>query len=87
MFFSLKNPSYHEFKIETNSGVMSIDFHTDYPYLVAVGLYDGNVSVYDLSDHDGLTKSTYSSSVKTYKHSDPVWQVKKVLANAYLRGV
>jgi len=28
----------------TDAGVMSIDIHPEHPFLVAVGLYDGNVT-------------------------------------------
>ena len=29
----------------TDAGVMSIDIHPEHPFLVVVGLYDGNVAL------------------------------------------
>lgn len=31
LFYTLKNPSYPEYVYSTESGVMCIDFHPDYP--------------------------------------------------------
>jgi len=73
LFYTLKNPSFPEYIYPTDSGVMSLDINTDYPYLVAVGFYDGNVAVYNLiENHSG---PVYISTAKTGKHTDPVWQV------------
>jgi dynein intermediate chain 1 len=71
--FSLKNTSHPEYVINTESGVMCLDFHPRHPSLLAVGFYDGTVSTYDLSK--GRGKPIYSSSLLSGKHSDPVWQV------------
>ena len=53
---------------------MSVDFHPKHPALLAVGLYDGTVQVFDIR----LKSNTpiYASTVRTMKHTDPVWQVK-----------
>lgn len=45
------------------------------PSLMAVGLYDGTVAVYDLSRKTGRDKPIHASTAKTGKHTDPVWQV------------
>lgn len=50
--FSLKNTAFPEFSFTTGSGVMSIDFHPQHPALLAVGLYDGTVAVYDVRCKD-----------------------------------
>jgi len=71
--FSLKNTSHPEYAINTESGVMCLDFHPRHPSLLAVGYYDGTVSAYDISI--GRNKLIYSSSLRSGKHSDPVWQV------------
>lgn len=71
--FSLKNTSYPEYIFRTEAGVMCLDFHPQHPSLLAVGCYDGSVMVYDVSS--GKTTPIYSSSVRTGKHTDPVWQV------------
>mmetsp|Transcript_18991 Transcript_18991/g.33423 ORF Transcript_18991/g.33423 Transcript_18991/m.33423 type:complete len:714 (+) Transcript_18991:248-2389(+) len=71
--FSLKNTSYPEYVISTESGVMCLDFHPQHPSLLAVGCYDGTVLAYDISN--GTSRPIYSSSLRSGKHSDPVWQV------------
>lgn len=71
--FSLKNTSYPEYAITTESGVMCLDFHPQHPSLLALGCYDGTVLVYDIGN--GRNKPIYSSSSRYGKHSDPVWQV------------
>ena len=52
---------------------MCLDLHPDNPFLVAVGLYDGSVAVYDLREQGD--DPLYKSTAKTGKHTDPVWQV------------
>jgi dynein intermediate chain 1 len=54
---------------------MCIDFHLTHPALLAVGLYDGTVMVFDIRIK-GNNKPIYQSTVRTDKHTDPVWQVK-----------
>ncbi|GBG92562.1 hypothetical protein CBR_g56035 [Chara braunii] len=72
--FTLKNPSYPEYVFTTDSGVMSLDFHPQHCSLLAVGLYDGSVVVYDVRNK--LNRPIFKSTVKTGKHTDPVWQVR-----------
>lgn len=71
--FSLKNTSFPEYIFATESGVMCIDFHPEHHSLLAVGCYDGTVMVYNVCS--GGVKPIYASSIKTGKHTDPVWQV------------
>ena len=71
--YTLKNTSYPEYIYSTDSGVLSLDFHSQHPSLLAVGCYDGNVVVFDVSKK--IAQPLYSSSVLTGHHSDPVWQV------------
>ena len=52
---------------------MCLDFHPKTPALLAVGLYDGTVLVYDIRNRS--KKPIYQSTVRTHKHTDPVWQV------------
>ena len=71
--YSLKNTSHPEFVFYPEAGVMCLAFHPQHASLLAVGCYDGTVHVYDVRK---LTnKPLYSSSIKTGKHTDPVWQV------------
>ncbi|CAK8676508.1 dynein intermediate chain 2, ciliary-like [Clavelina lepadiformis] len=74
LFYSLKNPSYPEFIYSTDSGVMCIDIHPTYPYLICVGFYDGSVGVFNVKDK--RAGPVYKSTAKSGKHTDPVWQVK-----------
>lgn len=71
--YTLKNTSYPEYIYTTDSGVLCLDFHPQHPSLLAIGCYDGNVAVFDVSKN--MTQPLYSSSVLTGHHSDPVWQV------------
>lgn len=71
--FSLKNTSHPEYMFSTESGVMCLDFHPNYQSLLAVGCYDGTVMVFDVRQK--VNRAIYSSSIRTGKHTDPVWQV------------
>lgn len=71
--FSLKNTSHPEYIFSTDSGVMCLDFHPAHHSLLAVGCYDGTVMVFDVRVKGN--KPIYSSSIRTGKHTDPVWQV------------
>ena len=70
--YTIKNPTWPEYSYSTDSGVMCLDFHPNHPALLAVGLYDGTVMVYDIRIK-GNNKPIYMSSVRTAKHTDPVW--------------
>lgn len=71
--YTLKNTSYPEYTFETESGVMSLDFHPVHSSLLCVGMYDGTVSVYDVKNKSG--KPLYTVTDPKIKHTDPVWQV------------
>ncbi|KAF4321612.1 hypothetical protein BBO99_00000751 [Phytophthora kernoviae] len=71
--YSLKNASHPEFTFTTESGVMCLDFHPQHAALLAVGCYDGTVLVYDVRSK--TNKPIYVATIKTGKHTDPVWQV------------
>eukprot|EP00341_Mesodinium_pulex_P012750 CAMPEP_0116903226 /NCGR_PEP_ID=MMETSP0467-20121206/10598_1 /TAXON_ID=283647 /ORGANISM="Mesodinium pulex, Strain SPMC105" /LENGTH=677 /DNA_ID=CAMNT_0004577441 /DNA_START=13 /DNA_END=2046 /DNA_ORIENTATION=+ len=71
--FSLKNTSHPEYIFSTESGVMCLDFHPRHQSLLAVGCYDGTVMVFDVRNR--VNRPIYSSSIRTGKHTDPVWQV------------
>ena len=70
--YSLKNTSFPEYIFSTESGVMCLDFHPFHPSLLAVGCYDGTVLVYNICHS---VRPIYASSVRTGKHTDPVWQI------------
>ena len=71
--YSLKNPSNPEFTFTTESGVMCLDFHPQHSSLLAAGLYDGSVVVFDVRDK--VNRPMFQSTAKTGKHTEPVWQV------------
>ena len=70
--YTIKNPTWPEYYFTTESGVMCLDFHPNFPALLAVGLYDGTVMVFDIR-LKGNNKPIYMSTVRTHKHTDPVW--------------
>lgn len=72
--FTLKNTKHPEYSFSTESGVMCLDFHPQHAALLAVGCYDGTVRVFDVRRKEN--KHIFMSSIKTGKHTDPVWQVK-----------
>jgi len=81
--FTLKNAfpqqaqAHPEFAYKLDSGVMCLDFHPKHPSYLACGLYDGSVCVFDLrqKNTEKKTKPVFQSTVKTGKHTDPVWEV------------
>ena len=77
--YSLKNPSYPEYVHSTSSGVMCLDIHPTYTHLVVVGLYNGNVAVFNLKSKK--VGPSYISTASQGKHRDVVWQVKWVKDN------
>lgn len=83
--FSLKNPSYPEYLCQAPCGVMCLDIHPEvsrrrapdthpqHPHMMVVGLYDGNIAIYNLQKNTG--RPTYQSDARNGKHKDIVWQV------------
>lgn len=74
VFYSLKNCAFPEYIYNTSSSVLCLDIHKQQSYLVAVGLYDGCVAVYNLK-REGR-EPVFKSSAKNGQHTDPVWQVR-----------
>jgi len=72
--YSLKNTTHPEYAYSCEAGVMCLDFHPESAALLAVGLYDGTVLIYDIRNKH--KKPIYQSTVRTQKHTDPVWQVR-----------
>jgi WD40 repeat protein len=82
--YSLKNASYPEYILETNSAVTSLDFFPcknndgcSFVSLLAVGCFNGSVLVYDIFAPKvrNKSKALFESSVKTGGHQSPVWQI------------
>ncbi len=75
LLYSLKNPSFPETKLETDSACMCLDFHSEYPNLLAAGFSDGTVLVYNLKYRIKRNEGFIIRSSAIDKHADPVWQV------------
>ena len=74
--WSLRNPQYPEHIIKCKTGVTSMDFSSVHFNLLAVGMYDGTVSIYDLHSKRVSVKPIIESGHANGKHSDPVWRTK-----------
>lgn len=70
--FSLKNPSFPEYLCKAHCGVMCVDIHPKHPHMLAAGLADGSVAVYNLQVHS--QDPFYLSTANNGKHQDIVWQ-------------
>eukprot|EP01028_Stygiella_incarcerata_P013955 TRINITY_DN871_c0_g1_i2.p1 TRINITY_DN871_c0_g1~~TRINITY_DN871_c0_g1_i2.p1 ORF type:complete len:642 (-),score=165.42 TRINITY_DN871_c0_g1_i2:225-2150(-) len=71
--FTMKNPTYPEYMFMMEHGVMTVDFHPQHSSLLAVGLYDGTVMIFDVRQK--VNRAIFQSTIKSGKHTDPVWQV------------
>ncbi|XP_033115107.1 WD repeat-containing protein 78-like [Anneissia japonica] len=66
--------AYPERVFHCEAGVTSMDFSVNNPNLLAVGLYDGTVAIYNVrSMKDEPALDSYESNAK---HSAPVWELK-----------
>lgn len=74
--WSVKNPEYPERIYKTNHAVMSVDFSENRPNLLAAGLFNGSIVLYNIQNIADIC--VLDSSDSTGKHSDPVWRVKWV---------
>ncbi|XP_066453758.1 dynein axonemal intermediate chain 4 isoform X1 [Eleutherodactylus coqui] len=72
--WSLKNPTWPERIYHCESGVTALDFSASSPNLLAVGMYNGTVAIYNVQNKDNVP--VLDSSDNPNKHSCPVWQVK-----------
>lgn len=74
--WSIKNPEYPERIFHLDSGVTAVDFSAAHPNLLAVGMYDGTIAIYNVrSRSDTPALDSFESQGK---HSSPVWQVRWV---------
>ncbi|KAF5304814.1 hypothetical protein FQR65_LT07831 [Abscondita terminalis] len=74
LLYSIKNPSFPDYICLTESAVMCIDIHKTYPYMLVVGLYDGNVMAYNIQVSCKIP--AFQSNSVAQKHSSIVWEVK-----------
>jgi len=83
LFYSLKNPSFPENIIKTDSSVNTIDFSSKRPYIIAVGEMDGSVEIFDVrnpNDKIGSSRDIFNreNSDMASTHTDMVTEVKWV---------
>jgi len=71
--WTLKNMYHPERTYNLTKGVTSVNFSTIHPYLLAAGLYDGAVCIYDIRSCEN--KPVLRSNMGTAKHSSAVWEV------------
>jgi len=72
--WSIKNPEYPERVYTLKNAVTSIDFSLTHPNFLAVGLYNGTISVYNI--RGSKDESVLDSIDSPGKHSGPIWQLK-----------
>ncbi|XP_055978177.1 dynein axonemal intermediate chain 4 [Sorex fumeus] len=71
--WSLKNPMWPERIYQSPHGVTAIDFSIGSPNLLAVGHYNGNISIYNVQNNNSAP--VLDSSESPQKHWGPVWQL------------
>ncbi|XP_075037964.1 dynein axonemal intermediate chain 4 isoform X2 [Mixophyes fleayi] len=74
--WSLKNTTWPERIFHCESGVTALDFSMSSPDLLAVGMYNGTVAIYNVQNNDSVPM--LDSSDNPNKHTCPVWQLKWV---------
>ncbi|XP_051481720.1 dynein axonemal intermediate chain 4 [Apus apus] len=74
--WSLKNPRWPERVFRCKHGVTALDFSMANPNLLAVGMYNGFVAIYDVQSCKDTVVSDSSDSLS--KHTGPVWQLRWV---------
>lgn len=72
--WSLKNPEFPERYYKTDAGVTSIAFSQKHANLLAVGLFNGDIHIYDVRTNN--VTSLVSTNDSTNKHLSPVWNLK-----------
>ena len=73
LFWSLRNPEHPEKVLRTPYPVTALDFSRRSPTLLAIGLYNGDVEVHDVSRENDWGNAVQSSSGMEDGHTDPVW--------------
>ncbi|XP_050757035.1 dynein axonemal intermediate chain 4 [Gymnogyps californianus] len=74
--WSLKNPMWPERIFRCEHGVTALDFSMASPNLLAVGMYNGSVAIYNVRSCNDT--ALLDSSESSNKHTGPVWQLRWV---------
>ncbi|KAL5250861.1 hypothetical protein ACHWQZ_G016563 [Mnemiopsis leidyi] len=72
--WSIKNPEYPERVFKTSSGITALDFSLQNPNLLAVGMYNGTIAVYNVRFSSQL--AILDSNETPSNHLGPVWEIK-----------
>lgn len=82
LFWSLRNPDYPEKILRTPFPVTALSFSKLSPTLIAVGLYSGELMIYDVKRESDWGTPMESSQNMTGGHSDPIWDLKWIMKPA-----
>eukprot|EP00775_Hariotina_reticulata_P012390 gene12390-12525_t len=74
--WSMKNQFHPVWCFDTKSAVTGVTFSKRNPHILAVGMHDGTIAVYDVRSRQLLP--LMSSTAQTGKHLGPVWKVRWV---------
>ncbi|NWI60752.1 WDR78 protein, partial [Calyptomena viridis] len=74
--WSLKNLMWPERVFHCEHGVTAVGFSRTIPYLLAVGMSNGSVTIYDVRSRNDV--AFLDSSASLNKHTGPVWQLRWV---------
>ncbi|XP_040421315.1 dynein intermediate chain 4, axonemal isoform X3 [Cygnus olor] len=72
--WSLKNPMWPERIFQCEHGVTALDFSMTSPNLLAVGMYNGTITIYNV--RSCTTTAILNSRDSSERHTGPVWQLK-----------
>ena len=72
--FSLKNPTYPEYTCLSSCAMSCVDVNPFHAHMLAIGLVDGNVAVYNLQVN--TQKPSHMSNARNGKHRQMVTQVR-----------
>ena len=75
--FSLKNPTFPEYICLSSCAILCLDVNPNHPHMLAVGLMNGNVAVYNLQVK--TKHPTYISDSINGKHRNLINQVSNPL--------
>ncbi|XP_029289365.1 LOW QUALITY PROTEIN: WD repeat-containing protein 78-like [Cottoperca gobio] len=84
--WSLKNPMWPERVFYCQSCVTSLDFSSNNPNQLGVGMYDGTVAIYNVQSRNNVTCIANSRECSN-KHLHPVWQVNWTKKETTLSGM
>lgn len=80
LFWSLRNPDYPEKILRTPYSVTAVEFSRQNPMILAVGLSNGDVNIYDIRrEGNNWSVPIESSAGMQGSHMEPVWQLKWIV--------